>query len=238
MSDRLVKVCIVFVLVVFIAYMAALFQASAETAEERRRVDAVLAEQRASVPNLLLAQGMEVEPLATIVPPTSTQNPSLAWCLIIMLFALNMGVIALLLWMNYQRRKGNREIEHKKSQLKLDIKTLMNERRKCMIFDLEHLKAFEINMPPEDTNVVLKFPGGRNVEIQCRTKDADYQYNGSLTMILPEPKPISILAGSPLGPAHAIESTQPHNRLGTHVITELPDGGRPYDGEDDSSEAP
>jgi hypothetical protein len=76
-------------------------------------------------------------------------------------------------------------------------------------------------LPDCDCDVILVFPSGKQMEIQCRPSNADEGYNGSLDIVLPEDMPVICWEGEDMKPASQI-GDQPEYRRVRQIVTELP----------------
>lgn len=77
-----------------------------------------------------------------------------------------------------------------------------------------------ITMPNSDCDVVLAFPGGKELLIQARPSNADVGYNGSLDIILPDNQPVTNWEGDDMKAARSVRG-QAHTRFAKQLVTEL-----------------
>lgn len=83
-------------------------------------------------------------------------------------------------------------------------------------------KTIDVTVPVHDCDVVLLFPSGKTVTIQCRPSNADLDYNGSLDVILPSNRVVTCWKGDNMEPSTAIRDSNQEIRLAKQIVTELP----------------
>lgn len=59
----------------------------------------------------------------------------------------------------------------------------------------------KVILPDHDADVIIEFPGGKQLCIQARPSNADTNYNGSLDLILPEDMGTVCWKGDDMEPA-------------------------------------
>jgi hypothetical protein len=79
--------------------------------------------------------------------------------------------------------------------------------------------------PDHDFDVVIKFPGGKNLTIQARPSNADINYNGSLDIILPDDDNVTCWRGDDMEPSVQV-GNRPEVRLAKQLVMELPGADR------------
>lgn len=84
-------------------------------------------------------------------------------------------------------------------------------------FKVEHVKV-----PKCDCDIVLEFPCGKELTIQCRPSNADRNYNGSLDIILPENDVVTCWIGDDMKDAPKAKGCRAHERLAKQLVMELP----------------
>jgi len=75
--------------------------------------------------------------------------------------------------------------------------------------------------PDHDFDVVIKFPGDKDVVIQARPSNADIDYNGSLDIILPDNGNVTCWEGDDMKPSRQV-GNQPETRWTKQLVMELP----------------
>lgn len=86
-------------------------------------------------------------------------------------------------------------------------------------------KEIHVEMPDHDADVIITFPGGKQLTIQARPSNADRLsdgkiYNGSLDVILPENQFVTTWKGDDMEPSEPSE--QEECRLTKQMVMELP----------------
>lgn len=92
------------------------------------------------------------------------------------------------------------------------------------------MKDYNIDIPEDDCDVVLTFPNGNELVVQCRPSNADDKYNGSLDIILPENETIVCWKGDDMDPSPASgnarqkkeDRTRECQRVAKQIMMELP----------------
>ena len=82
-------------------------------------------------------------------------------------------------------------------------------------------KEFKVKIPDHDCDVVLTFPGGKQIVVQSRPSNADVGYPGSLDIILPEDQWVTNWEGDNMKPAKAARRL-PHSRFAKQLMMTLP----------------
>jgi hypothetical protein len=77
-------------------------------------------------------------------------------------------------------------------------------------------------VPTEDHDVVIVFPGGKELTVQLRPSNADTNYNGSLDIILPENDVVTCWKGDDMQAAPKGKNCRTHERLAKQLVTQLP----------------
>lgn len=88
--------------------------------------------------------------------------------------------------------------------------------------DTPNFTKFRFEMPKHDADVVVVFPGGKELIIQARPSNADEGYNGSLDIILPDDQVVINLKGDDMEPAPAADEKCNNTRVAKQLVTELP----------------
>lgn len=73
-----------------------------------------------------------------------------------------------------------------------------------------------------DSDVVLRFPSGKEITIQVRYSNGDVNYEGSLDIILPKPTLVTNWVGVDMEPAQAPNPERQHERTGSQLVLEIP----------------
>ncbi len=83
------------------------------------------------------------------------------------------------------------------------------------------LSEFFVTAPTNDADVTIELPGGKKIVIQLRPSNSDYDYNGSLDIILPEDTSVVCWKGDDMedAPQHGIHS---NCRIAKQIVCELP----------------
>lgn len=84
------------------------------------------------------------------------------------------------------------------------------------------MQELVINLPKDDADVTLVFPGGEKLVVQARPSNADGNYNGSLDVILPDDSLVTVFRGDDLDKSEAPDASRPHERVGKQIVSELP----------------
>jgi len=80
-----------------------------------------------------------------------------------------------------------------------------------------------IAVPSHDCDIVLEFPGGKQMTIQCRPSNADTNYNGSLDILLPNNTCVCCWKGQDMEAApQAKGKGRSHERMADQLVMELP----------------
>jgi hypothetical protein len=79
-----------------------------------------------------------------------------------------------------------------------------------------------VDLPENDCDVVIKFPGGKLLTIQARPSNCHENYNGSLDIILPENKLVTSWIGEDMKDAPAPNKKRQNERMTMQLVTELP----------------
>lgn len=79
-----------------------------------------------------------------------------------------------------------------------------------------------IKLPRHDCDVILVFPGGKELTIQMRSSNADVNYNGSLDIILPENQLVTAWEGDDMKDSKAPNKRRQHQRIAKQFVAELP----------------
>jgi hypothetical protein len=78
-----------------------------------------------------------------------------------------------------------------------------------------------IKIPENDCDIVLQFPSGKELHIQCRPSNADINYNGSLDIILPEDMSVTNWQGDDMHPAPLVNRRDKCTHFAKQLVLEL-----------------
>lgn len=81
-----------------------------------------------------------------------------------------------------------------------------------------------VDLPAHDADVVIRFPGGKELLIQARPSNADVNYNGSLDIVLPDDTVVTNWRGDDMesAPEAFPGRGRPHERTAKQLVVELP----------------
>lgn len=57
---------------------------------------------------------------------------------------------------------------------------------------MNQLALMVVNVPTDNCDVILSFPNGKEIVVQCRPQNADINYNGSLDICFPENETLTL----------------------------------------------
>jgi len=77
-------------------------------------------------------------------------------------------------------------------------------------------------VPNHDCDVVLVFPNGETLTVQCRPSNADENYNGSLDIILWDNEAVTCWEGDDMKVAPPVSKGSQHERLAKQLVMTLP----------------
>ena len=83
-------------------------------------------------------------------------------------------------------------------------------------------KEIRVELPTIDADVVIVFPGGKEMVVQARPSNAEENYNGSLDIILPEDQLVLVWKGDDMEPSEAPYPDSQESRIGKQFVTNLP----------------
>ena len=82
--------------------------------------------------------------------------------------------------------------------------------------------TIEVDLPKNDCDVIIKFPGGKQMVVQARPSNADVNYNGSLDIILPQDQVVTNWKGDDMESAPQAFKGRAHERMAKQLVTDLP----------------
>lgn len=86
-------------------------------------------------------------------------------------------------------------------------------------------KEIAVDLPKHDCDVVIRFPGGKELIVQARPSNADVNSNGSLDFVLPQDQVVTCWKGDDMEsapPASDHMTKDDHIRVIKQMATELP----------------
>ena len=86
-------------------------------------------------------------------------------------------------------------------------------------------KRIPVRVPNCDCDIVLQFPCGKAIIVQCRPSNADEGYEGSLDIVLPEDQTVTCWEGDEMKAAKQVSRGQSHIRRAKQLVLELPKQG-------------
>ncbi len=79
-----------------------------------------------------------------------------------------------------------------------------------------------IDVPDIDYDITLRFPTGKEIEIQTRPSNATETSRGSLDIILPTDQAVTCWEGDDMQPAPAYDWPMDHVRIAKQLVLDLP----------------
>jgi hypothetical protein len=83
-------------------------------------------------------------------------------------------------------------------------------------------QEIRVELPKHDADVVIVFPGGKELTVQARPSNADVDYNGSLDIILPDDQLVTAWQGDDMEDSVAPDESRQHERRAKQLVTDLP----------------
>jgi hypothetical protein len=83
-------------------------------------------------------------------------------------------------------------------------------------------QEIRVDLPQHDADVVIVFPGGKELTVQARPSNADVNYNGSLDIILPDDQLVTAWQGDDMEDSVAPVEGRQHERRAKQLVTDLP----------------
>lgn len=87
---------------------------------------------------------------------------------------------------------------------------------------MSQFKEIRVEVPKHDCDVIVVFPGGKELAIQLRPSNGDIGYNGSLDIILPLDSVVTNWRGDDMEPAPQFGADCPEIRIAKQLVTDLP----------------
>lgn len=102
---------------------------------------------------------------------------------------VSLGVMAcafrFLGWTKNERRESQRWFVEQHVRLE-DYRTKLEQANKDVrVIDYDGLAEILIDVQPKDTDICLRFPGGKEISLVCRPSEAKPGFAGSFTMFMP-----------------------------------------------------
>lgn len=95
--------------------------------------------------------------------------------------------------------------------------------KELTLVDDYRFETYDLKVPEFDCDIVLNFPSGKSIAIQCRPSNADTGYNGALDIIVPEAQIVTLWTGNDMDPAPAFKKNNDHIRTGVNqIVLEIP----------------
>lgn len=91
----------------------------------------------------------------------------------------------------------------------------------CIMHNYD-FSEIRVRVPRHDADVVIVFPGGKEICIQSRPSNADAEYNGSLDIVLPENREVTTWKNDDMEPSETIREERQHERYMKQIAMELP----------------
>lgn len=84
------------------------------------------------------------------------------------------------------------------------------------------MKKILVEMPKDDCDVTIRFPGGPELTIQARPSNANHSYNGSLDILLPKNQLVTSWIDSDMEESPAPDYRRQHERITMQMAMDLP----------------